>query len=112
MFLVTTIAITPEFIFNYVFGSEFEDVKYISLLIMPGVISLAISNLYGHYFAGVEKLNILRIKSIIGLIVTIILLFVLVPPFKLNGVIITFNASYMFSSYYLFLKFKKEEKNL
>jgi len=109
LIIVIAIGLTPEFVFRFVFGDGFEGVKNISLSIMPGVIALSISNLYGHYFAGIGRLDILRNKSLIGLVATVALLFALVPTYKLNGVIITFNVSYILSSLFLFMKFKKEE---
>lgn len=110
--LVIVLAIVPSFIFELIFGEDFADVKRISLLIMPGIMGLAISNLYGHYFSGIGRLDILRNKSIIGLIATISLLFALVPTYQLSGVLVAFNFSYLASSLYLFYKFYKEKSTV
>jgi O-antigen/teichoic acid export membrane protein len=75
----------------------------------PGIIAIAVSNLYGHYFAGTGKLNILRNKSLIGLVTSLILLPVLVKKYELTGACISLNASYILSSLYLWFRFRKEK---
>jgi O-antigen/teichoic acid export membrane protein len=106
------LVIQPISLFEYVFGSGFGNIKTYLIWLLPGIIVMAVSNLHGHYFAGVGKLNILIIKSIIGLIATLLLLILLTKKYQLAGVCISLNVSYLLSSFYLFYKFRKEKKLL
>jgi O-antigen/teichoic acid export membrane protein len=104
--------IIPKSLYQYVFGAEFGSVKTFILYLIPGIIAIAVSNLYGHYFAGIGKLKILRDKSLIGLGATLLLLPLLITKYQLPGVCIALNVSYLFSSLYLFYSFRKEGKLL
>lgn len=100
----------PRSVYQFIFGDEFGQVKKYIILLLPGILSIAVSNLYGHYFAGTGKLKILRNKSLIGLAATIILLPLLIKKFGLTGVCISLNVSYILSSLYLWYMFRKEGK--
>jgi O-antigen/teichoic acid export membrane protein len=101
--------IMPRSLYQFIFGDEFGEVKKFIILLIPGIVAIAVSNLYGHYFAGTGKLNIVRNKSLIGLAATLILLPILISKYKLTGVCISLNVSYIFSSIYLWYKFRKEK---
>ncbi|MCX6327236.1 MAG: oligosaccharide flippase family protein [Bacteroidia bacterium] len=104
--------IIPKSLYQFIFGAEFGNIKIFIIYLVPGVISIAVSNLYGHYFAGIGKLIILRNKSLIGLGSTLILLPLLITKYQLTGVCITLNVSYFLSSLYLYSSFRKEGKLL
>ena len=112
-FLISTILIVlsviiPEKIYQVVFGNEFGDVRRFILYMSPGIIAIAVSNLYGHYFAGTGNLKILRNKSLIGLVITLGLMPVLVKKLTLTGACISLNISYILSSAYMWIRFRKE----
>ena len=111
LLIIGVSVLVPNSVYLFVFGKEFIEVKRFIIYLFPGVIAIAVSNLYGHYFAGTGKLNILRNKSLIGLAATIILLPLLVNKYQLTGVCITLNVSYILSSVYLWFKFRKEINN-
>jgi O-antigen/teichoic acid export membrane protein len=104
------IVIMPKAVFEYAFGSAFGGIKTYLIYLMPGILAIAVSNLYGHYFAGVGNLKILIKKSAIGLIATLIFLLLLTKKYYLNGVCFSLNVSYLLSSLYLFFKFRNEKK--
>lgn len=99
----------PRTLFEYIFGHEFGDIKIYLIYLTPGIIAIAVANLYDHYFSGVGKLHILIFKSTLGLIATILLLFLLTKKFQLTGVCISQNISYLLSFFYLFYEFSKEK---
>jgi len=110
-FLILSISVLlPASLYQFVFGTEFGYVRKLILYILPGVMAIAVSNLYGHYFSGIGKLKILRNKSIIGLVATILLLPLLIKKYQLAGVCISMNVSYILSSLYLWFNFRKEGK--
>lgn len=114
LFVLGLAVVIPRSVYQYIFGNEFLEVRKFIILLIPGIVSIAVSNLYGHYFAGKGKLNILRNKSLIGLAATLVLLPLLMNKYQLTGVCISLNISYILSSFYLWFKFRKEgnHKNL
>jgi len=93
-----------------VFGAEFGDVRKYILYLIPGIMAISVSNLYGHYFAGTGNLKIISNKSLISLISILISMPFLVKSFQLEGVCIAMNISYILSSVYLWIYFRREVK--
>ncbi|MEA3444990.1 MAG: polysaccharide biosynthesis C-terminal domain-containing protein [Bacteroidota bacterium] len=106
--IIALLIVTPQSLFVFIFGNDFVDVKQFTIYLIPGIIAIAVSNLYGHYFAGIGKLNILRNKSLIGLTATLILSLILIPKYHLLGACITLNVSHILSSGYLWYRFQKQ----
>jgi O-antigen/teichoic acid export membrane protein len=111
LILLSISALIPGSVYQFIFGNEFGDVKKFILYLLPGILAIAVSNLYGHYFAGNSKMKILRNKSLIGFVATLILLPLLIKKYQLTGVCISLNISYLLSSLYLFLSFRKDGKS-
>ena len=112
LILVGMIIFIPRSLFEFVFGNGFGNIKTYLIYLIPGIIAIAVSNLHGHYFAGIGKLNVLRNKSLLGLAATFIFLLLLTEKYHLTGVCISLNVSYLLSSFYLFYRFRNEkEKN-
>lgn len=93
----------PTQLYVFVFGAEFADVKTILWLLSPGVLAIAISNVYGNFFSATKHLNILVIKSLAGLVATILLSVILVPIWGIKGACVVNSISYIVSSLILFL---------
>jgi len=108
--LLVVAVLFPSSVYQLIFGNEFGDIKKYILYMIPGVAAIAVSNLYGHYFAGTGNLKILRDKSLAGLAASLILLPLLTKKYELTGVCISLNVSYLISSIYLYIKFRKEQK--
>ncbi|MDQ1332164.1 MAG: hypothetical protein QG576_198 [Bacteroidota bacterium] len=108
--LLAIAVVIPSSVYQYIFGNEFGDIKKFIIYMVPGITAIAVSNLYGHYFAGTGNLKILRDKALAGLAASLILLPLLTKKYQLTGVCISLNVSYLISSIYLYLKFRKEQK--
>lgn len=109
-FLITLVSliailIIPAQVYVFIFGKDFNQTKQIILLLSPGILAIAVSNIIGHYFAGVNQLLILNIKSIIGLVFMIISSFCFIPKWGILGACIVTTISYCLSSAILFWKF-------
>ncbi|MBO4232662.1 MAG: polysaccharide biosynthesis C-terminal domain-containing protein, partial [Bacteroidales bacterium] len=100
---ILVILLLPASLFVFVFGPEFGEVKRVVLLLAPGILAIAFSNVLGNYFSAIRKLNILIIKSLIGLIFTLVLALWLIPRWQIDGACIVNAASYLISSVVLFL---------
>ncbi len=107
--LIVVLILIPSNVYGLIFGNEFIKVKQILYLLIPGIISIAFSNIYGHYFAGVNRMKILIIKSALGLFITILFSIIFIPLFGLTGACIVISLSYLVSSIYLIVMFYKEK---
>ena len=97
------VVLLPASWFAFVFGPEFAEAKRVVLVLAPGILALAFSNVIGNYFSAIRHLNILIVKSAVGLVVTLSLAFVLVRQYALDGACIVNSASYIVSSIVLLL---------
>ncbi len=109
-FLITLVfilvmLIIPAQIYVWVFGKDFVQSKEVVLLLSPGILAIATSNIIGSYFAGINKLRILNVKSIIGVIITIIGSWYCIPKWGILGACIVTTISYAVSSGILFWEF-------
>lgn len=110
--MLIVLALIPSWVFGFVFGKDFSTIKQLLFLLMPGILSIAVSNVYGHYFAALNQMRVLIVKSTIGLVFTVLLSIILIPLWSLTGACIVTSVSYLSSSIYLLIHFYKTSKNL
>ena len=89
--LMLFLVFLPASIYNYIFGKGFINVKHYTILLFPGILILSVSNLWGNYFSAIGNLKVLKRKSALGLVVTLIFAILLVPKYYLTGACITMN---------------------
>ncbi|AZA81111.1 teichoic acid transporter [Chryseobacterium lactis] len=102
---VVGVIVVPSEIYQMIFGKEFRDTKEIIFFLSPGICAIAVSDMIGHYFSGIRELKILNIKSIVGLVVTVIFSFIAIPRWGILGACFATTSSYLVSSFILFRKF-------
>nr|WP_315027374.1 oligosaccharide flippase family protein [uncultured Chryseobacterium sp.] len=102
---VVGVIVVPSEVYQMIFGKEFRDTKEIIFFLSPGIFAIAISDMVGHYFSGIRELKILNIKSIVGLIVTVVFSFIAIPRWGVLGACFATTSSYLVSSFVLFRKF-------
>lgn len=102
---IVCILIIPSSVFSMIFGESFYETKSIILLLSPGILAIASSNVVGYYFAGVNKLKILNIKSLIGLVFTVFASIFIIPKWGILGACLVTSISYCLSSAVLFWGF-------
>ncbi|MEC3875184.1 lipopolysaccharide biosynthesis protein [Chryseobacterium salviniae] len=105
LFFIFIMLMIPAEWYAMVFGKDFRQTKEIVLLLSPGILAIAVSNVIGYYFAGVNKLRILNVKSLAGLIFTLVSSFYIVPEWGMKGACLINSASYCLSSGVLFWRF-------
>lgn len=103
--LLTLMLIIPTKIYMLIFGDSFHEVKNVILVLSPGILMIAVSDIIGYYFAATHQLRILNIKSAVGLIVTVFCSLYAIPRWGLIGAGIVTSLSYSVSSLLLFWKF-------
>lgn len=104
LFLIIILLIPAEW-YAAILGADFVQTKIIILLLAPGILAIAVSNIVGHYFAGINSLRILNIKSVIGLIFTLVTSWLVIPKWGLLGACVVTTLSYLLSSMVLFYRF-------
>ena len=110
--MLIVLAIIPSWVFGFVFGKDFGPIKQLLFFLMPGILSIAVSNVYGHYFAALNQMRVLIVKSTIGLVFTVVLSVILIPLWSLKGACVVTSVSYLSSSVYLLIHFNRAGKNL
>ncbi len=109
LFFVIIFLCIPSIFYKFIFGKEFTEVKMLFIFLTPGVLSLAFSNIYGHFFAARNELRVLIVKSFVGLVSTVILSVFFIPLWGLKGACIVTSISYISSSAYLIFIFYKNK---
>lgn len=109
-FLITflsmiVILVFPPGFYTMIFGKDFGETKKIILLLSPGILAMAVSNIIGFYFAGINKLRILNVKAIAGLIFSVSASFYFIPKWGIIGACIVTSVSHCISSAVLFWQF-------
>lgn len=99
------IIIIPSSVYELIFGRAFRATKEIMVILAPGIIAIAMSDMIGYYFSGIKELKILNIKSIAGLFVTIAFSVILIPKYGMYGAGIATVSSYCLSAFILFYHF-------
>lgn len=105
LLFIIAILLLPAQFYVMIFGKDFHETKRITLFLSPGILAIAVSNIIGYYFAGINKLRILNIKSLIGLVFTVVSSFFIIPRWGIVGACIVTSVSYCLSSALLFWKF-------
>ncbi|KAF5065134.1 hypothetical protein DSECCO2_277230 [anaerobic digester metagenome] len=97
----------PSDFFVLVFQSDFSNVNKVILSLSAGIIAVAVSLMFSHYFSGSGKPWHNTISSGIGLVFTIVLGFTLIPAMGIAGAGITASVSYIAGMTYQLLIFRK-----
>lgn len=101
--------IIPSDIYAWVFGAEFIQSKSILIFLSPGVLAIAVSNVWGHYFSAFGELKILIVKSLIGVFATLILSIILIPKMGIDGACWVNLAANIICSLILFIWYLRDK---
>ena len=107
---LAVLLIIPEHIYSLLLTKDFSGVKPVIIALSPGVLALAINNIFSHYFSGMGNPKINLHAKITGLVFTVVLLFILIHAFGIIGAAITASVSYMATIIHQYIVFKKQTK--
>ncbi len=107
LFFIAVALLVPANFYTWIFGKDFHQTKMIIMLLSPGILAIAVSNIIGFYFAGINKLRILNVKSLVGLIFTLAVAFYCIPKWGIVGACVMTSLSYCLSSAVLMWQFYK-----
>ena len=88
------ICLLPTSFFEWLFSGEFSDIHTIILLIAPGIVFFSAHTVLANYFSGTGKPKYNLYGSLIGLSVTIVSAFILIPLLGIRGAAITTTLTY------------------
>ena len=84
----------PDALFAWLFGKEVQGLRPILLVLAPGIVAMAASQAYSHYFSGVGANKHNAIGSGIGLMITVVFGIFLVSHHGLLGAAATASLAY------------------
>ena len=101
------ICLLPTAFFELLFSEEFADIRPVILLMAPGIVFFSAHTILANYFSGTGKPKYNLYASLIGLTVTLISAFLLIPLLGIRGAAITTSLTYMALFIYQWIVFHK-----
>lgn len=107
--LLATLALValPASLFQAVFGDAVIGIRWMVLLLSPGLLAMAASQALSHYLSGVGLVRHNTIGSGIGLLVTVFVGFALIPLQGAQGAALTASCAYSASVLYQTMVFMR-----
>lgn len=105
---VVVLLCIPSRAYAAIFGKGFGEIRWIILALSPGVLALAASNIFSHYFSGVGNPKINLHSNISGFVVMLIFAFALIPIYGYLGAAVTASLSYLSSAFYQYVVFRRQ----
>ena len=102
------ICLLPTDFFELLFSEEFADIRPIILLISPGIVFYSAHTILANYFSGTGKPKYNLYASLIGLTVTLISAFLLIPWLGIRGAAITTSLTYTALFVFQWIVFRKQ----
>jgi len=106
-FALLVLIAVPRHLFELLLSKDFGDIRMVIVSLAPGVIALSANTIFSHYFSGTGKPKYNLIAALIGLGITIPLVFILIPAFGLVGAGLSASAAYIITVVYQWIIFKK-----
>lgn len=89
------IGIIGKWLFPFLFGSSFNKMNDVFLLLMPGLMALSLLALMAAYFAAINQIKRNLVISLMGLVVIVVADVLLIPPFGIYGAAIASSIGYL-----------------
>ncbi|MBP5206430.1 MAG: polysaccharide biosynthesis C-terminal domain-containing protein, partial [Bacteroidales bacterium] len=102
---IGAILLLPKSLFAFIFGPEFGEAKRVVAFLAPGVFAIAFSNVLDNFFSAIRHLNLLLVRSCVGLLFTLCLSLWLIPRWQMDGACIVNSTAYIMASAVLLLYF-------
>ncbi len=107
---ILIVLLIPESLWLIVFSEKYVGIKDIMLGLSPAVFILAVSNIFSHYFSGLGNYRINTAASVLGLVVTVLCGYAIIPQYGIEGCIYTISASYATTCCFQLFYFRKDVK--
>ncbi|OQX79572.1 MAG: hypothetical protein B6D64_04630 [Bacteroidetes bacterium 4484_276] len=103
--MLTVLLLLPDPFFMFVFGKDFTGLNKVVQSLAIGILSMSVSMILSHFFSGTGRHYHNTISSGIGLVLTLIFGFALIPGMGIIGAGITASISYFSSAVYQLIVF-------
>jgi O-antigen/teichoic acid export membrane protein len=104
---LVVLIVLPENFYEIIFGEGFGAIKIVILCLAPGILALACSMIFSHYFSGTGRPKYNMIASLIGFIATLIAIYPMVKNFGYIGAGLMTSFAFIAGAIYQFIIFKK-----
>ena len=101
------ICLLPTAFYEWLFSGEFAGIRPVILLMSPGIVFFSAHTILFNYFSGTGKPKYNLYASLIGLGVTLISVFILIPALGILGAAITTTLTYTALFVYQWIVFRK-----
>ena len=102
------ICLLPTSFFEWLFSAEFSGIRPVILLIAPGIVFFAAHTVLANFFSGTGQPKYNLYGSLIGLSVTVVSAFVLIPWLGIRGAAITTTLTYTALFVYQWIVFRQQ----
>ncbi len=99
----------PESVYLSIIGKQWIGVHHLMVQLTPAICLLAISNILSHFFSGLGDYHINTYSALIGLGLTLMFAFILIPESGILGCIQTITISYSCKTAYQIKQFYKRK---
>jgi O-antigen/teichoic acid export membrane protein len=110
LIILIPLLLLPSSFYVFIFGAGFSGTRMVIWTLAVGVLVYNFSILTGHYFSGTGRYQINAIASSLGLVVSVILYFSLIPAFSMTGAGWATSLSYLVTTIILMTLFNRENK--
>lgn len=98
--VVLVLSALPDVVFRWAFGREITGLLPILLLLAPGILAMAASQAFSHFFSGTGRNKHNVIGSGLGLVATVAAGYTLIPAYGLPGAACTASLAYVLNAVY------------
>ena len=105
------ICLLPSSFFEWLFSGEFSDIRPVILLMAPGIVFFSAHTVLANYFSGTGKPKYNLYASLIGLSVTLVSAFIMIPCLGIRGAAITTTLTYTALFVYQWIVFHKQTRS-
>ena len=102
------ICLLPTSFFEWLFSNEFSSIRPVILILSPGIVFYSAHTILANYFSGTGKPKYNLYASLIGLSVTLVSAFILIPMLGIRGAAITTTLTYTALFVYQWIVFHKQ----
>ncbi|MFM6935690.1 MAG: polysaccharide biosynthesis C-terminal domain-containing protein [Flavobacteriales bacterium] len=107
-FALMCVVLIPAGFYSWLFGKDFRGLNELMWFLAPGIWVFNYALILGHYFSGHGKYYVNAFASGVGLIVTCIASYFLIPTYQTTGAAISASLSYLVTSIVVIVFFRKE----
>ena len=99
------LATIPSTLYEWMVGKNFTGINHYFALLIPGILAFSSTQVINHYFCSIGKFYHNIISNAIGMTISLIGCFIIIPKYGIDGACITISVTYMLVGTYLVIKY-------